>query len=64
MQTALKKGPSTMNKPPRTRSEAMPPSGWNTAEVMDAIEASPLARVRERESFSISKGRMGAKKLP
>jgi hypothetical protein len=42
----------------------MPYRGWNTAEVIDAIEASPLAMVRERESFSIRRGRMGAKKLP
>jgi len=42
----------------------MPYSGWNTAEVIDAIEASPLAIIRERESFSMRRGRTGAKKLP
>jgi hypothetical protein len=32
--------------------------------VIDAIEANPLAIVSDRESFSMSRGRMGAKKLP
>jgi len=31
---------------------------------MDGIAASPLAAVRERESFSINTGKIGAKKLP
>jgi hypothetical protein len=31
---------------------------------MDGIDAKPLAAVRERDSFSMSKGKIGAKKLP
>jgi len=34
------------------------------AEVIDGIDASPLAAVRESESFSMSKGKIGVKKLP
>jgi hypothetical protein len=46
------------------RSEAIPYMGWKTAEVIDPIEANPLAIVSDRESLSISRGRIGAKKLP
>jgi len=38
--------------------------GCRTAEVIEAIEANPLAMVNDRESLSMSKGRIGAKKLP
>ena len=34
------------------------------AAVIDGIDASPLAAVRERDSFSMSKGKIGVKKLP
>jgi hypothetical protein len=64
MQMQLRSGPRMMKECPWKRSEAMPYSGWNIAELIDAIEASPLAIVRERESLSMRSGRMGAKKLP
>jgi hypothetical protein len=62
MGTAVKAGAIIMKYRTLTRSANLPMCGFIKAGICIAVERKP-ACVRERENFSIRKGRSGARKL-